>query len=98
MDERDGSCHRCRSTARAIGQQLEIGQIPVLSVDVARKIAMWCPVCRRVYCGKCCGASVGSVSLSCPSCANMVEFASVHHWKTSGGEASPSKKWWRFWK
>jgi len=81
MDERDGSCASCGSTCRAIGQQLKPGQIPVFDLDTARKVAQWCPACKKVFCGRCCGAQIGGPSLKCPLCQRQTDFASLDHWR-----------------
>jgi hypothetical protein len=81
MDPRDGSCHKCGSTCRAIGHQLKPGDIPVFDLATAKKVAEWCPTCRRVFCGNCCGASIGAGSMHCPKCFTTVEFAGIDHWR-----------------
>lgn len=83
MNERDGFCERCGASCRAIGQQLQANQVPVFTPDVAQQVARWCPVCQKVYCGKCCGISsstLGFVEIRCPVCFSRVEFARSDHW------------------
>jgi uncharacterized membrane protein YhaH (DUF805 family) len=83
MNERDGFCERCGASCRAIGQQIQANQVPVFTPDIAQQVARWCPVCQKVYCGKCCGISsstLGFVEIRCPVCFSKVEFARNDQW------------------
>ena len=89
MDRREGSCQRCGSTAIAVGDQFGSKALPVGDIASAQKTALWCSSCRKVFCGKCCGAVSGVTVLKfqCPSCAGNVRWAKVADWEAS--QASP---------
>lgn len=48
-----------RSSCIAVGDQFGPSQVPAMTLEQAQGVAQRCPVCRRAFCGRCCGVKPG---------------------------------------
>lgn len=81
-DEIYGRCRKCFGTCTALGEPGK-SEVLVMTLDIARSAAEWCHSCKKVFCGRCCGAAVGAVALACPICGGIVGPADKNDWKRS---------------